>query len=202
MLAPITSFTSEEVWQYLPEAAGRAESVHLTLFPTREDVLGSGKTAVETGHAPSPAAGTQDFRAEWDALMAVREDVLKSLEQARKDKLIGAPLDAEVLLRAAEPVYSLLRRNEAELRSLFIVSGVKLERTETGNGASGSLQVKVGRAPGTKCERCWNYSVRVGEDPQYPTVCERCAPVLHEMEAAGYLLFAIENRCSSGFNSK
>jgi isoleucyl-tRNA synthetase len=61
---------------------------------------------------------------------------------------------------------------------------VELERSTSGNG-TGGLTVEVSKADGTKCERCWNYSTHVGDDPEYPTVCERCAAVLKELEAAG-----------------
>jgi isoleucyl-tRNA synthetase len=89
-----------------------------------------------------------------------------------------------VSLSAAEPLYSLLARYLDQLRYLFIVSAVTLERAPSGNGSAGA-SVKVSKAPGQKCERCWNYSTRVGENPGYPTVCERCSAVLKEIEADG-----------------
>jgi isoleucyl-tRNA synthetase len=101
--------------------------------------------------------------------------VLKSLEEARNNKLIGGNLEAQVRLSAPDPLYGLLEKYKAELRYLFIVSHVGLEP------GSGELKVEVSKADGLKCERCWNYSTRVGEDAKYPTVCERCAPVLTEM---------------------
>jgi isoleucyl-tRNA synthetase len=79
-------------------------------------------------------------------------------------------------------VYPVLERHQDDLRFLFIVSAVQLERSASGNGTAG-LTVEVSKSPGRKCERCWNYSTHVGEDPEYPTVCERCAPVLKELEA-------------------
>jgi isoleucyl-tRNA synthetase len=74
-----------------------------------------------------------------------------------------------------------LHRHADQLRYLFIVSAVTLEQAAAGNGASG-LSVAVSKADGTKCERCWNYSIHVGEDHAYPTVCERCSAVLKEIE--------------------
>ena len=79
-------------------------------------------------------------------------------------------------------MYSILERYRDQLRYLFIVSEVELEKDSGGNG-SGPVGVQVSRASGQKCERCWNYSPRVGEDPDYPTVCERCSAVLKELEA-------------------
>jgi len=85
-------------------------------------------------------------------------------------------------LSAAEPLYSLLDHHRGQLRYLFIVSDVVLDKAASANGDTG-LQIKVTKAPGAKCERCWNYSIHVGEDKTYPTVCERCSAVLAEIEA-------------------
>jgi isoleucyl-tRNA synthetase len=103
------------------------------------------------------------------------------LEEARNNKLIGGSLEAQVKVTAPDPIYSVLDRYRDELRYLFIVSAATVERG-SGNG-SGTVAVQVSRADGKKCERCWNYSTRVGEDEDYPMVCERCSPVLHEIEA-------------------
>ena len=172
LLAPIMSFTCEEVWQHLPAMPTRSASVHLARFPSTQDILGG---AVADAHAKEQAA-------DWATLRAVREDVLKALEEARNNKLIGTGLEAHVTVTATDSVYSALKRFEDQLRYLFITSGVTLEKGASGNGAS-STTVKVGKAAGRKCERCWNYSTRVGEDPVYPSVCERCSAVLKEIEA-------------------
>jgi isoleucyl-tRNA synthetase len=113
--------------------------------------------------------------------MRVREQVLKALEEARQQKLIGAPLEAAVTLSAGAGMFDLLRRHEPDLKPLFIVSAVRLQPSGSGNGG-GDLRVEVTKAPGQKCERCWNYSEHVGEDPQYPTVCDRCSRALTEFE--------------------
>ncbi|HKD02708.1 MAG TPA: isoleucine--tRNA ligase [Terriglobales bacterium] len=172
LLAPIMTFTCEEVWSSLPSVEGRLESVHLTRFPSAEEILGAG------GVVDDPRQ--QD---DWKALRAVRDDVLKALEEARNRKLIGGGLEAQVTLTAADPAHSLLSRYLDQLRYLFIVSSVLLEKGASGNGTSG-VTVQVSKAPGQKCERCWNYSSRVGEDRNYPTVCERCSPVLKGLEGA------------------
>ena len=167
LLAPVTSFTSEEIWQYLPHMKDRAQSVHVTLFPKAEDIL---------GNAPlSDAKQAED----WNALRAAREEVLKALEEARNAKLIGGNLEAQVSLTASDPAYSVLARYKEQLRYIFIVSAVELK--QAANGDTG-LNVQVSKAPGLKCERCWNYSTRVGEDKTFPTVCERCSAVLKEIE--------------------
>ena len=168
LLAPIMTFTCEEVWQYLPKVAGREESVHLAQFPASADILGSG--------AKTDAQADE----EWARLRSVRNEVLKALETARNNKLIGTALEAQVAITAADPLYSLLERYADQLRYLFIVSRVALAQG-SGNG-TGSVKVEVKKAEGAKCERCWNYSTHVGEDKNYPTVCERCSAVLKELE--------------------
>ena len=167
LLAPIMSFTSEEVWGYLPKIAGRKESVHLALFPSAEEILG--ESSVKDGSSDEG----------WTTLRAVRDEVLKALEEARNNKLIGTGLEAQVIIGASDPVYSVLSRHADQLRYLFIVSAVTLVRG-SGNG-TGGVHVEVKKADGAKCERCWNYSTHVGEDKNYPTVCERCSAVLKEI---------------------
>jgi isoleucyl-tRNA synthetase len=173
LLAPVMSFTSEEVWDYLPKTAGRGESVHLALFPSAEDILGAVQTLASAAEAE---ASGQD----WATLRSVRDEVLKALEEARNNKLIGTGLEAQVALAAPDPICSVLSRHADQLRYLFIVSAVTLTQA-SGNG-TGGVHVEVKKADGRKCERCWNYSIHVGEDKAYPTVCERCSAVLKELE--------------------
>jgi len=169
LLAPIMSFTCEEVWKYLPKVTGREESVHLAMFPGAADLLGAGVAEKEDAQEK-----------EWENLRLVRDEVLKALEEARTNKLIGTGLEAQVLVAAAEPLYGLLKRYESQLRYLFIVSAVSLTQAG-GNGEGLGVKVEVKRADGQKCERCWNYSIHVGEDKNYPTVCERCSAVLKQL---------------------
>jgi len=175
LLAPIMSFTCDEVWQYLPALPDRVASVHLANFPVASDILGELSLG---GPVPVEDAKQQE---EWSTLLAVRTEVLKALEEARQSKLIGgANLEAQVTVTAPEPAFSVLARHKDRLRYLFIVSAVTLVRDPSLNG-SGGVSVKVSKADGKKCERCWNYSTHVGEDPVYPTVCERCSAVLKEI---------------------
>ncbi len=168
LLAPITSFTSEEIWQYLPKTESRPESVHLAAFPASSDILGTG--VVEND---------EQLDKDWATLRSVRDEVLKALEETRNQKLIGTGLEAQVTITASDPLHSLLARYQGQLRYLFIVSAVSLVQS-SGNG-SGGVHVEVKKADGVKCERCWNYSTHVGEDKNHPTVCERCAAVLKEI---------------------
>jgi isoleucyl-tRNA synthetase len=171
LLAPITTFTSEEVWSYMPQDAVRQASVHLTEFPQPRELTGELPDGFDTARLES----------DWDVLLSVRSEALKALEQARVDKLIGGGLEAQVHVEAPESIYPVLDRYRDDLRYIFIVSGVMLEKVPAVNGESG-LKISVTKAPGQKCERCWNYSVHVGEDKEYPSVCERCSAVLREME--------------------
>jgi isoleucyl-tRNA synthetase len=163
MLGPILVFTADEIWENLPN---RAEpSIHLALLPKAE----------EESH--------EALLSEWERLYAIRDDVLRALEEARVAKQIGSSLEAKVRLSASGSSLELLKRHQNDLRYLFIVSQVELAELP-GQVAfdTGSIKGIVERADGQKCERCWNYSTRVGEWERYPTVCERCVAALKEIE--------------------
>jgi isoleucyl-tRNA synthetase len=162
-LAPILVFTADEIWEHLP---GRSEpSVHIAEFPS------------------TTGASDDSLLDNWRTLFAFRDVVLRALEEARVGKRIGSPLEAKVTVEASGSSFELLQKYEDYLRYIFIVSQVSLVRVP-GQDAfeSGSIRVSVDRAEGEKCERCWNYSTRVGESDQYPTVCERCVVALAEIE--------------------
>jgi isoleucyl-tRNA synthetase len=165
LMAPILTFTAEEAWRHVPGARG--ESVHLERFPE------------------VPLEWIDDgLKAEWDRLLEVRREVAKALEAARARKLIGSGLEASVRIASApEDVPALLAAKRDLLKTLFIVSRVELRPPPTGAVVYESqeipgLVVAVDRAPGRKCERCWVWSERVGEDPRHPTLCERCAQII------------------------
>jgi len=103
----------------------------------------------------------------------VREDVLKSLETARQEKTIGAPLEARVTLSANGDLYPLLEQYATDLPGLFIVSEVRLNQ---GDG----FTVAIERAGGVKCERCWKYTTDVGSNANFPTICGSCADAIEE----------------------
>ena len=103
--------------------------------------------------------------------MEVRDDVLKSLEIARKEKLIGAPLEARVRLSANGDLYPLLEEYAGELPGLFIVSAGRSWQARP----KAIVAVTVERAAGVKCERCWKYTTDVGSDAAFPTICAPCA---------------------------
>jgi isoleucyl-tRNA synthetase len=171
LVAPIMSFIADEVWRFLPALRSRPESVHMALFPNDHDI---------TGEIRNQEAAART-RSDWEALLSIREEVNKAIEQARNAKLINGELEAEVAISAPAESFALLERNRAHLKALFVVSSVVLERGEASDGAS-ALRVEARRAAGQKCERCWNYSTHVGEDQAYPTVCERCSAALSVIE--------------------
>jgi isoleucyl-tRNA synthetase len=165
------SFTADEVWASLPKISGRPESVHLAYFPRADEITGP------VGDAAKANALWKDF----ETLMKVRDVALKALEIARQEKQIGSALEAAVTVTAPEELVPLLERYCNDLRFLLIVSAVEIKRGASGNG-NAPLHVEVTKAPGQKCERCWNYSVQVGRNERYPTVCERCSAALDEIE--------------------
>ncbi|HEV2645118.1 MAG TPA: isoleucine--tRNA ligase [Acidobacteriaceae bacterium] len=168
LTAPVLSFTAEEVWQSLPGAEG---SVHLTLFPTPEDI------------APQQSDGSL-FR-DWEILLEARTGVLKELEEARQQKRIGKSLEAEVHLNFGPT--ETLRKFGSSLAELFNVSHVCLETTDSKMPTNGGdLAVNIHVASGAKCDRCWRYTSDVGEESKYPSVCLRCAEALDAIAFAPY----------------
>jgi isoleucyl-tRNA synthetase len=156
LMAPILPFTTEEAWESLPPFSGKEDSVHLELFPSFE------KSWLDDG-----------VRQEMERLLVYREAVLKELEKAREGKLIGNSLEARVQLSAPEAEGALLRKYEQDLCALFIVSAVSVEP-----GPAAELGIRVSRAPGAKCQRCWNYSPHVGTSRDHPGLCRRCEDVV------------------------
>jgi isoleucyl-tRNA synthetase len=165
MLATILVFTADEIWESLPADESREPSVHMTLMPApgNED-----NTELLTG---------------WAHLFGYRDQVLAKLEEARVAKVIGSSLESRVEISAGSRAYEELKRHSADLRYIFIVSEVAIGEPNSTLDAD-QIEVTIGRAHGEKCERCWNYSTRVGESSQFPTVCERCVAALNEIEAA------------------
>jgi len=171
LMAPILSFTADEIWRMLPEPArggGHMFSVHLSPFPEI-----------------NPKWFTDSELAQrWDDLLHVRSQVQAKLEEKRREKTIGSSLEAKVIVYAQEAspaLYAFLKPYEAFLSTFFIVSQVDLHGVQQiptdvhllvdlGEG----LAIDVVKASGSKCERCWNYRPAVGTFKDHPTLCERC----------------------------
>ena len=145
--------------------------VHMSLFPAAEDF----ENALDASRS-----------AAWDRLLAVRGEVLKALEPVRAAKTISGGLEARVTLAATGELLDLLRKYSAYLPALFIVSQVEIAASPIQGTAPAAtlegLQIRIERALGKKCERCWNYSTHVGESAEYPTLCERCLAALDEID--------------------
>ena len=173
LLAPILVFTTEEVWHSLPKQQGEPDSVHKAVFPDELELT----QQIDFG-----------TKGQWEWLSTDgRSVVLAALEQARSNKTISSSLEAKVTLKGETPeAQDILVRYRAELRYLFIVSQADLAKDGLADGfrldTVKGLRVKVERADGKKCARCWNYSTRVGENKRYPTVCERCSEAIAEIE--------------------
>jgi isoleucyl-tRNA synthetase len=173
-VAPLMCFTAEEVWSHLPAPHEREASVHVAKFVPPEQL-----------RAGLPEKYLQRLE-NWPRLIAVRNEVLKALESARQEKFIGASLDAKVRLAADGDLTPLLAEYRAALPTLFIVSQVELSNdamADVPESQLPGLKVRIEKATGHKCARCWNYSERVGQDARYPSVCERCSAALKQIEA-------------------
>jgi isoleucyl-tRNA synthetase len=176
LAAPILVFTTEEIWKHMPKDSADPDSIHIALFP----------------EAAGLATGLSKEAAEkWEWLGQVRSAVMGALEQARNAKVIGGGLEAKVRLYAvaeAGGLQTLFEEKQRELPALFIVSQVVVESSASNDlvpsGTMPGLLIKVEKADGKKCERCWNYSTHVGEYSRYPTICERCKEAITEIEHA------------------
>lgn len=165
LIAPVLSFTADEVWRYMPKQ--EEESVHLAQFPHLH-----------------PEHRDEALVERWERLIKVRAEVSKALEQARVQKVIGHSLDAAVVIAAPAELREFLQGYAAELKSIFIVSKVELVESLSGEsyaaeGVPGML-IRVGAAPGAKCERCWCYDEEIGKDDEHPTICPKCLAAVRQ----------------------
>ncbi len=163
LMAPILSFTAEEIWRLLPKdgsAGTDAWSVHLAQFPEA-----------------TPAWSDLTLADRWDTLLELRAMVQAALEAKRRDKVIGAPLEARVALQATPERCAFLKPYMKDLPALFIVSEVSLQEVTDVTEQLG-VRTDVQKAHGVKCERCWNYRPSVGADPSHPTLCDRCVDAI------------------------
>jgi isoleucyl-tRNA synthetase len=164
-LAPILSFTAEEIWQVLPGRGEAAKSVFHTTwheFPV-----------------------LPESQVDWSALLALRQAVQRELEKLREAGTIGAPLEAEVDVYALPELAKRYAALGEELRFLTITSAARVHSVasapddavaaETGSEVVAGLWLKVGKSAGTKCVRCWHLTRDVGSDPAHPELCGRCA---------------------------
>src|SRR4051812_40215543 len=162
LVAPVLSFTADEVWEYLPQVEGRPVSVHLALFPRPEEVFASD---------PRPVLE------EWKQLLAVRDEALRVLEESRQAKRIGKGLEADLEIAATGELLALLQRHAEGLKEFLNVSAVHVV-------PGPELKVTAYPATGHKCARCWNYMPEVSNYGVWQNVCTRCQSALREMNVA------------------
>ncbi|MGO9578164.1 MAG: isoleucine--tRNA ligase [Desulfobaccales bacterium] len=163
VMAPILSFTADEIWEYIP-GAGRPESVHL-------------------GALPSPPPGFPDAALldKYDFLLKVRGEINRALEEARQEKRLATAQEAAVILGAAGELYDKLKAQASELQTLAQVAELRVEPQAREGGQTQEipgLSIAIQPAAGGKCIRCWFRYPGVGEDPNHPQVCARCRQVL------------------------
>lgn len=152
MIAPILAFTSDEIWKYMPHANGdQPEHIVFNTMPE--------KVSVDID---------DEFMDYWDKIHELRDEVKKSLETYIKDKTIKSSLEAKVVLLAGGDTLSFLKKAEKELAASFIVSDVEIVESDC------ELEIKIEKAEGEKCERCWSISKTVGSNSEHPTLCARC----------------------------
>ncbi|HBG45803.1 MAG TPA: isoleucine--tRNA ligase [Deltaproteobacteria bacterium] len=171
LTAPVLVFTTDEAWGFMP--GEKAESVHLSSMPEPE------KEWLD------PA-----LEEKWERLMAYKGEIAKAIEGARQGKIVGHPLDAQVVLYPPAKDLELMMSEEKALEEVLIISRLIVSQeplVETSAGEASfnfksqeipGLDIVVGKAEGGKCERCWHYSTYVGKDHEHPAICDRCVEAL------------------------
>ena len=161
ILAPMTSFTAEEIYKYMPHKENEdTTSVMMLQWPETNDKYNN-----------------KELEEKWDIIIELKNDVAKQLELAREEKVIGHSLNAKVTLFADEKNYNFLKENKELLQQVFIVSALEIEQNSR-KDAKEKIGIKIEVASGKKCERCWMYSETVGEDKENPTICNRCSKAI------------------------
>jgi isoleucyl-tRNA synthetase len=167
LMAPILSFTSEEIWGFIP--GKKEESVFLTRFPDIEQRFVA-----------------KDLEKRWEDLRTIRDEVNKALEIKRQEKFIGNSLEAKITLYVHDEDYRILQQYKTFLPTLFIVSSAEVFQDTSPPAESYKSEVRDGmaililKAEGVKCSRCWNWRDSVGKQKDFPELCDRC----HEVVAA------------------
>ena len=167
IIAPILSFTAEEIFQSMPKEKDSPESVHLLLWPDKANL----KT-------------DELLEGKYEKIKKIRDVVLKMLEAKRTSGIIGSSLEAKVTLYIqSDEIYSFVESFNKDLPALFIVSQAEVKKDKALPDALSDemmpdLFVLVEKADGEKCDRCWNYSITTGKNSDYPKACQRCQDAL------------------------
>ena len=160
ILAPMISFTAEEVWGFMKHKDGEStESVMLTEWPKANQEYDN-----------------KELTEKWDKIITIKEEVAKKLELSRAEKTIGSSLNAKVTIHADGDKYDFMKSVENELLQVFIVSDLEIVKdSKKDEESTFGIAVEISIAPGEKCERCWMYSTTVGQDKEHPTICHKCS---------------------------
>lgn len=161
LLSPILSHTTEEIWSYIPGV--EESSVQLTDMPE-----------------PKEIKDKDELKAKWDKFMDVRDNILKALEEARANKVIGKSLEASLVIVPKNNETKELLESIEHLNQLLIVSALEVADQNDDAKAYDHVSVKVDKHSGERCERCWVASDTVGTDENYPELCSRCADIVSE----------------------
>lgn len=166
IIAPILSFTADEIWHYIPKTSdlADAESVLLTDMPEKEDI-----------------SVDDEFIKRFETIHAIRDEVKKALEGARAEKVIGSSLESKITIYSDDDnLIKFVSDNLDDLAAIFIASEVDVAESGEGEYKAENLpmSIKVEKASGEKCERCWTFSKTVGEDETHPTLCARCRNII------------------------
>ena len=172
-MAPVLSFTAEEIYAHLPQGLRGTAPTVFALQP-----IDSAPFLLDEGK-----------RDDWTVLTAVRGAATKAIEPMRRDGVIGHSLDTRVTLFVADELRQRIEGLNTDLRAFCIVSQIVLQPLENApqdayrDEEIAGLAIGVEKAHGEKCERCWIYSTELGTDAEHPTLCPRCAAVIKGMEA-------------------
>lgn len=170
LVSPILAFTSEEIWQAMRHGENDdSRSVLFNNMPSLTGIIVDGS-----------------FKEYWDKIHLLRDEVQKSLELARKNKVIGSSLDAKVTLYCENnEIFNFIKSSEKDLKTIFIVSKVQVKSDGLGEIKSdqfNGVSITITHASGNKCERCWVYSDTVGQNTKHDSLCDRCVKILENQK--------------------
>ena len=163
LVAPILSFTADEVWSYIPHSSkDNTNSIFLNSMPEKSGISVS-----------------EEFKDKWNLIYELRDEAKKALEIKRNEKIIGKSLEADLEIYTNGDMFDKINAVASLLPEIFIVSRVEVLKGDGEfKGDMDGVSMTVKKASGEKCERCWIYSDDIGDDPDHPTLCARCASVV------------------------
>ncbi|MGL1931863.1 MAG: isoleucine--tRNA ligase [Desulfotalea sp.] len=172
LMSPILSFTASDAWNSLHRLTEKDDLETSVMFADFPAAIDTGFTVIEDE--------------KWQRIIKVRSEMTKALEIARRDKVIGHSLEAEVLLKSDGDLADFISKEWDTLRDVSIVSAMSILDGEEGETFKSEdlpgLEVLIRLAPGIKCERCWIHSTTVGDNTDHPEICDRCLKVVTGME--------------------